>query len=68
MNFTQDDLKSLEKAIVGGTLTVRYSDKNITYRSLDEMMRIRDLVRNELGLTTRKNRRIFSEFDAAKQS
>lgn len=51
MAYTQAQLDALEAAIAEGALTVKYQDKQVTYRSLDEMMRIRNLIRDSLGLT-----------------
>lgn len=47
--FTQESLNALEHAIVEGAKSVRYSDKEIEYRSLDEMLKIRDIVKREIG-------------------
>lgn len=52
MAFTSDQLTKLDEAIAQGSLTVKYQDKQVTYRSLDEMLKIRDLMRTELGLTS----------------
>ena len=49
-SFTLDQLKSLESAIADGALKVKYSDKEVEYRSLEEMLKIRDIMRNALGL------------------
>jgi len=49
--FTVERLEALECAIIEGTRRVKYSDKEVEYRSLEEMMRIRDLARENLGLT-----------------
>lgn len=49
MGFTLTQLEALDKAIAEGTLTVRYDSKQITYRSLDEMIRIRNLIQDELN-------------------
>lgn len=48
--FTIEKLTILETAIADGVLTVSYSDKTVTYRSLDEMLRIRNMMRSSLGL------------------
>ncbi len=48
--FSQERLDSLEAAIAEGALKVKYSDKEIEYRSLKDMMKIRDIMRRELGL------------------
>lgn len=49
MAFTQPQLDALEEAIAQGALTVKYQDKEVTYRSLSDMMKIRDLIRQKLG-------------------
>lgn len=49
MAYTQDQLKALEAAIAEGALVVKYGDKSVEYRSLDDMLRIRDLMRADLG-------------------
>jgi len=48
--FTQEKLKALEDAIAEGALRVKYNDKEVQYRSLDEMMQIRATMRKELCL------------------
>jgi hypothetical protein len=49
-SFTQDQLNALEAAIADGALKVKYSDKEVEYRSLGEMLKIRDIMINALGL------------------
>lgn len=39
--WTLEQYQALCAAIVDGTKTVQYSDKMVTYRSLDEMLRIK---------------------------
>lgn len=56
--FSEAGLAAIEEAIAGGYLKVRYDDKEVTYRSLDEMLRIRELIRGRLQGTQR--RRYFS--------
>lgn len=56
-DFTQEQYGALNKAIAQGTLTVQYSDKTVTYRSLDEMLRIRNLMAADLGLMSKPNGR-----------
>ena len=48
-NFSADDLKELEIAIAKGVKTVKYTDKEVTYRSLDEMLRVRDIIKECLA-------------------
>lgn len=49
--WTSDQLAKLEEAIAQGSLIVKYGDKQVTYRSLEEMLRIRELMRAELGVS-----------------
>lgn len=49
-SFTQAQLDALESSIADGALKVKYSDKEVEYRSLEEMLKIRDIMRNALGL------------------
>ena len=58
VNFTTLDLEALETALAKGVKTVKYTDKEITYRSVDEMLKIRDLIRNCLGGDQRGLRRV----------
>ena len=46
--FTLEKLVALEKAIADGTLRVKYSDKEIEYNSMKEMLRLRELMKKEL--------------------
>lgn len=48
--FTNEDLQRLERAIGEGVREVQYSDKKITYRSLDDMLRAAKYMRIRLGL------------------
>lgn len=54
MAWTQGQLTALRAAIASGELSVQYEDKRVTYRSLNEMLRIQDLMVAELegGRTT----------------
>lgn len=50
MSFTADDLIAIDSAIKSGALSVQYRDRSVTYRSLDDMLRVRNLIRSDLGL------------------
>lgn len=52
--FTAENLYALEQAIVDGVKSVKYTDKEVEYRSLDEMIKIRNLMRKELCINTSK--------------
>lgn len=50
MAYTQTDLDLLEKAIAQGARRVKYADKEVEYRDLNEMQDLRRIMRDELGL------------------
>lgn len=60
MAYTIEQLTALENAIGEGALKVEYGDKKVEYRSLNEMIRIRNLMRQDLNLLP--PRRTFAEF------
>lgn len=60
-SFTQENLDALEQAIAEGALTVRFADKEITYQSLDQMLRVRRIMKQSLGKGP-KRKRIRSTF------
>lgn len=65
MAYTQTELDALDRAIAQGALSVEYGDKKVTYRSLDDMLRTRQLMRDELGLngaTPANNGRRYGSF------
>ena len=52
MAFTQGQLDNLETAIATGALSCEFDGKRTQFRSLDEMMRVRETIRGALGLST----------------
>lgn len=60
MAWTLEQLTALEGAIAQGALRVRYSDKEVQYRSLGEMIQLRDMMRQELGLS-QPTKRLFAK-------
>lgn len=52
MAFSQAQLDAIEEAIAAGSTSVSYEGKSVTYRSLDDMLRVRAIIRNALGLTS----------------
>lgn len=62
MAYTQLQLDALDKAIAEGALTVKYADKQVTYRSLDEMLRIRNLMRDDLGVSAGTGGVVYPSF------
>lgn len=59
--FTQEQLDAIESAIAEGALIVKYRDREVTYRSLNEMLKIRDMMLKDLGQVAKTDRRL-SEF------
>lgn len=53
-------LDNLERAIYSGHLKVKNGDKEIQYNSSSEMLKIRDSLKIELGLTPRGPKRIYA--------
>lgn len=51
--FSLEKLELLECAIAEGVKRVKYSDKEVEYRSMDEMLKARDLMRKKLGLKSK---------------
>ncbi len=59
--WTQTHLTALEQAIARGTLRVKYRDREVTYRTLDEMLQLRDVMRREIGqVSASSGRRVVS--------
>jgi hypothetical protein len=48
--FTQAQLDAIDAGIAFSALTVRYEGKSTTFRSLDDMLRIRSLIAAALGM------------------
>jgi len=61
VTWTQEDLENIEKAIATGALVVKYTDREVRYRSLNEMKEVRDMIRKALGVG-KKTGRVFAEF------
>lgn len=58
--FSKEQLEQLETAIAEGTLIVRYADKSVQYRSLEDMLRLREVMRTEIGMN-KKQTRFFAQ-------
>lgn len=48
--YTIEQYDALCNAIAEGVRQVQYSDKMVTYRSLDEMIRIKNEMQTDLGI------------------
>jgi hypothetical protein len=58
--YTQQDYEAISAAIAQGTRRVRIGDRDVEYRSLDEMLRIRGMMAKELNMARRPNRVVSS--------
>ena len=61
MAFTTDQYNQLIAAIAQGALTVKYADKEVTYQSLGNMLRVKRLMEIELGISS-GTRRTYASF------
>ncbi len=48
MAFTLNQLNAVDAAIASGQLSVEYDGKKFSYRSVEELMKARELIRSEL--------------------
>jgi len=60
--FTLEQYQAVKAAFAEGAKVVRYQDKWIEYRSLDEMSRILRKMEKELGINTNKCARVYASF------
>lgn len=49
MAYTEQQLIAVEQAITRGERVVRYADRTVEYRSVDELMKVRDQIRSSLA-------------------
>lgn len=49
MPWTQQQLDAIEAAIASGELTVRFGDRTVTYRSVDELLQARAVIKESLA-------------------
>jgi hypothetical protein len=65
MAFTLEQYNALDAAISVGANRVKYADKEVEYRSLQDMLQLRNQMRDELGLNgadPNGYRRRFAQF------
>lgn len=67
-DFTEADLDALNKAIKTGVTEVVYRDRTVKYRSLQEMMSLRSLMKSEITPpATGSDRVVRTTFDKGYQ-
>lgn len=58
MAFTETDLVALEAAIKSGELSVRVGDRTIQYQSMNDLLRARRMIKDELDAAAGRARRV----------
>ncbi len=48
MAWTQAQLDAIEAAIASGELTVHFGDRSVTYRSMDDLVKARAVIKDAL--------------------
>ena len=66
MAYTQAHLAAVEGAIARGERIVRYSDRTVEYRTVDELIKARDLIRTELMNAAGPRSRVVRVFHGGK--
>lgn len=65
MALTQSDLEGIHAAIASGELSIRTSDgKQVTYRSIDELLKAKDAILAEIASTSHTSR-LFPRYQVA---
>ena len=63
VSFTIENYRALKKAMSTGVYSVTYGDKTITYRSMDDMQKLLDMMARELFPEQFGRRRRFASVD-----
>ncbi len=65
MAFTENDLTAIEKALTSGTTRVKYQDKEVEYRSVSELIALRNQIKSELNASSSDDpfRRVMGVYD-----
>jgi hypothetical protein len=50
--FTSNDLATIDKAIAAGARSVRFQDREVEYASMDDLLKARTEILNELSAQT----------------
>ncbi len=48
MSFTTEQLTAIESAISSGELSVTHNGRSVSYRSMDDLLKARDIIRDQL--------------------
>lgn len=62
MAFTAADLTAIDAAIASGELVVKKGDRQVTYRSMDELQKARQMISDALASSTGGLRHRLADF------
>lgn len=62
MAWTTEQLAAVEEAISFGATRVKYADREVQYNSLSDLLRLRDRMRQDLGLADGSQNRRYATF------
>ncbi len=51
-SWTQEDITALEAAIKGGTLRVRFGDREVQYQSMGDMLKLLQTMKDAVAIST----------------
>ena len=66
MSFTQKHLDAVEAAIARGEKIVRYTDRTVEYRTVDELLKAREEIRTSLIRTAGPRSRVVRLYHGGK--
>lgn len=52
MSWTASDLVAIEAAIASGALSVQFSDRRVQYRTMDELLKARAIIKAQVESST----------------
>ena len=61
-SWTEADIASLEAAIKGGTLRVRFGDREVQYQSMGEMLKLLQYMKDTVAAGTDTSRTTYARF------
>lgn len=62
MAFTAADLVAIDAAIASGELVVKKGDRQVTYRSMDELVKARQMIADQVATATGGLRHRLADF------
>ena len=62
MAYTQSDLDAVKAAIASGELSVKHNGREVTYRSMDDLLKAKASIENELAASHSGRRGGFYRF------